>query len=112
MIALIVKWLVSAVALIITSKLVQGFEIKSFGKAMVAVAVIGLINAVLKPILIFLTLPVTILTLGLFAFVISVVLLKLSASLVDGFEIEGWGAAFAGGLVLAITNAVLMWIVF
>ena len=100
-----VHWAVSALALMLTAYLVRGFKIKSFGSALVAAAVIGLANIVIWPILIFLTLPINILTLGLFTFVVNGMVLKICAAMLPGFKIETWGAAIFGSIVLAIVGA-------
>lgn len=106
----IVSWLIATVALLITAKLIDGFHVNSFGNAFVAAAVIGLVNVFIKPVLVLLTLPITFLTLGLFVLVINAFLLKACAALVKGFDIEGWGPAFLGAIVLALVKVVLHWV--
>ncbi len=103
---LLLIWLVSAVALIVTARLVPGFEIRNFGTALLVALVVGLFNAVLWPVLMLLTLPVNLLTLGLFSFVISAALLKLSAAFVSDFRIDGWVPAIIGAVVLALLQAI------
>ena len=103
----LVHWVVSAAALLVTAKLIPGFRLKGFGSALWAAVVIGIANAVIWPILIFLTLPINILTLGLFTFVVNAMVLKLCAAFLDGFEIKSWTAAILGAVVLAITGTVL-----
>ena len=103
-------WLVSALGLFITSKLVSGFEVKSFGSAMIASVVVGLLNMILRPILFFLTLPINIITLGLFTFVVNAIILKAAAGILKGFNIRGWGAAIIGAFVLALVNVILFWL--
>ncbi|MDB5037463.1 MAG: hypothetical protein JWQ35_991 [Bacteriovoracaceae bacterium] len=107
MVHVIIHWLVSAVALIITAYLVRGFEVKNFFSAMMAAVVIGLANIFIWPVLIFLTLPLNILTLGLFTFVVNGIVLKICAALMPGFEIRSWGAAIFGALILAIVGTLL-----
>ena len=107
MLSLIVVWLLSAFALYLTASLVPGFTIKSFGSAMWAVVVIGFFNMILRPILAFLAFPITFITLGLFAFVINAVILKISAKLLKGFDIDGWLPAILGAVVLAIIQALI-----
>ena len=104
MISILLVWLLTAVALLITSYLVPGFKISGFGTAMVAAVVIGLLNAFLRPILFILTLPINLLTLGLFTFVVNAVVLKMAAALMSGFSINGWGSAIIGAVVLAIVH--------
>ncbi len=110
MISLLLVWILSAAALLVTSKVVKDFEVKSFGSAMATSVVVGLLNMTLRPILFLLTLPLNILTLGLFTFVINAVILKAAAGLLSGFNIKGWGPAIIGALVLAIVNMMIFWI--
>lgn len=107
MLHIILVWILSAIALLITSKLVKGFELKDFKAAMVAAVVIGLLNALLKPILFILTLPINILTLGLFTFVLNAVVLKAAAGLMKSFKIADWMTAIIAAVVLAIVQILL-----
>lgn len=104
---LLIIWLLSSLTLLITAKLVKGFHINGFKGAMIASVVIGLFNMVIRPILFLLTLPVTILTLGLFSFVVTAMILRLAASVLDDFEIEGWMPAIFGAVVMSIVNMIL-----
>lgn len=104
---LLIVWLLSAVALIITAYVVPGFHVRNFGTALVAALVVGLANAILWPILILLTLPINVLTLGLFTFVISAAMLKLAAAVVGDFDIDGWIPAILGAVVLVLVQALL-----
>jgi len=99
-------WLISAIFLLLTAKLVPGFKIKSFGSALLAALAVGLLNIFLRPLLIFLTLPINILTLGLFTFVVNAIIFKLAAKLLDGFQIDGWFAAVIGAIVLSLIQSV------
>lgn len=103
----ILVWIVSAVALLITSKIVSGFEIKDFKTSMWASAVVGLFNMLLRPILLFLTFPVNILTLGLFTFVVNAAILRMASSFFKDFKIAGWWPAIWGAVVLTIMNMIL-----
>jgi putative membrane protein len=103
----IIHWVVSAVALLITAFLVPGFKVKNFSSAMVAAAVIGLVNAVIGPILLFLTFPINLLTLGLFTFVVNGIVLKMCAWMLRDFEITSWGSAIFGAFILAIVRTLL-----
>lgn len=96
----VIHWMVSALALLITAYVVPGFKVKSFGVAMVACLVIGLV----RPILLFLTLPLNILTLGFFTFVVYAILLKICAALLKDFTVSGWIPALIGGAILAFVN--------
>ena len=101
---LLIAWVLNAVALMITAYVLPGFKVKGFGAAMFAAALIGLLNISVGVLLNVLALPITILTLGLFTFVISAIVLKIAAGLMDDFEIDGWGTAIVGAVVLAIVN--------
>ncbi len=97
----------SAIILLIISRIVTGFELDGFGPALIAALVIGIINAIVRPVLAFLTLPLTILTLGLFLFVLNGLMLKLASAIVPGFRIRGLLPAIWGALLLAIANLLL-----
>ncbi len=96
---LLAKWLLSAVALLCVAYLYSGVEVRSFGAALGAAFVLGLLNVVLRPVLVILTLPVTILTLGLFLFVINALLFWAASGLLSGFHVAGFGAALLGSLI-------------
>lgn len=108
---LIIRWLINTIALLIVATLVQSVEISSYYSALIAALFIGLVNAVLKPILIILTLPINILTLGLFTFVINGLLFWLVASFIKGFDIAGFWpafwAAFIYGIIAWITSGII-----
>jgi len=107
---LLAVWLLSAAAIHITATLTPGFKIRSFGAAMLASVVLGLLNMTIRPLLLFLTLPINILTLGLFTIVINAVVLRLTAGLLKGFDISGWLPAILGAIVLALVQAFLFWV--
>lgn len=96
---LILTWLLAACALLVVAYLYPGVQVQSFTSALIAAAVIGLFNAVLRPILVILTLPVTVITLGLFLFVINALLFWAAASVLDGFRVDGFIAALLGSLI-------------
>lgn len=100
----IITWLATAVALIVTAFIVPGFTIVSFSSALVGAAVLGLVNAVVKPILILFTLPLTILTLGLFLLVVNAIALGLVSYLTPGLTIAGFFPAVLGSIVLTIVS--------
>ncbi|NLY55048.1 MAG: phage holin family protein [Firmicutes bacterium] len=104
---LLLRWLVNAIALLLTTFLVDGVELSGFGSALFASAILGIVNAMIRPALLFLTLPFNILTLGLFTFVINALMLLLTASVVSGFNITGFWAAFVGAIVLSIVSAII-----
>lgn len=99
---LIVRWLINALALLALPYVMSGIEVKSFYIALIVAVVLGLINAVVRPILILLTLPVTVLTLGLFILVINALLFWFVASFVDGFQVSGFWAAFFGAILYSL----------
>ena len=104
---LLAKWLLSAVALLAVAHLYSGVVVQSFSAAMVAALVIGLFNAVLRPVLIVLTLPVTVLTLGLFLFIINALMFYWAAALLDGFQVQGFTAALIGSLIYTVLGMVI-----
>ena len=97
-----VRWLVSALALYLTSLVVRGIDIQGVGALLFAAATIGILNAVVRPVLFLLTLPINILTLGLFTLVINAGMLKLAADVVRGFEVHGFWSALGGWLLLSV----------
>lgn len=105
MLYLVLHWIVSAASVVATAYLIRGFEVKSFTTALFAAAIIGLANVVIWPVLMFLTLPLNLITLGLFTFVVNGVVLKICAALIPGFRIETWGAAIFGAIVLSLIGA-------
>ena len=107
MIALLVKWIISAILLLVVSQLVPGFEVHGLRSALIASLVIGLVNATLGFILKIVTFPLTILTFGLFLLVINALMIKLAASVVTGFQVQGFLPAFFGAIVLAILGMVI-----
>ena len=107
----IIHLLLNAIALLLVSRFVTGFNISSFVTAIIAAIVIGFINATLGMFLKFITLPLTILTLGIFWWVINALMLILASKIVPGFHIYGFGPAFIGAIVLALVNMVLRWII-
>ena len=112
MLHFIVSWLVSAFALWLVSRMIPGIEIRGFNAAVVAAAVIAIVNAIVGPVLRFISFPLTFLTLGLFLLVVNALLLKLAAALSPGFRIIGFLPALVGSLVLTILTSLLRYIVF
>lgn len=107
MLKLIAKWLLSATALLFVAYIYSGVEVRSFGSALLAAFVIGLLNTVLRPVLVVLTLPVTVITLGLFLFVINALMFWAAASVLDGFHVRGFGAALLGSLIYSAIGLVI-----
>jgi putative membrane protein len=104
---LIVRWLLLAAALLLVAHLYSGVQVTSFASAKVAALVLGLFNALLRPLLVMLTLPVTLITLGLFLFVINALLFWATASLMAGFNVTGFGAALIGSLLYSLCGMVI-----
>ena len=107
MITVLVNWLLSALSLMIVAHVVRGFDVTSFGTALIAAVVIGFVNATAGLLLKILTFPLTLVTLGVFWFVINALMLKLAAAFVPGFTIQGFLPAFFGAIVLSFVNIVL-----
>lgn len=109
MIGLIITWLVTAVSFLIISRLPIGVEIDNFRKALISAAVVGILNAVLLPILTFFTFPAIFFTLGIFFFVLNAIIFGLAAYLVPGFRLRyGFWSALLGSITLAIINSILL----
>jgi putative membrane protein len=104
MLRLLLHWIVNAVALLIVAHIVPGFHVATVGAALIAVIVIGLLNATLGLFLKVITFPLAILTLGIFFLVINAFVLKLASGLVPGFVVSTFGAAFIGAIVLALIH--------
>ncbi|MDT7513576.1 phage holin family protein [Rhodoferax mekongensis] len=104
---LLSKWLLSAMALLAVAHLYSGVEVQSFGSAMIAAVVIGLFNTLLRPVLVILTLPVTLITLGLFLFVINALMFWWAAGLLDGFQVRDFSAALIGSLLYTVAGMVI-----
>lgn len=108
---LLLNWVLSALAVWIVSQVVPGIYVHGPVAALIAALVIGFINATLGFLIKIVTFPLTLLTLGLFWFVINAAMLKLASVLVPGFEVHGFAAAFIGAIVLSLVNWVLHWLI-
>lgn len=106
---LLLRWVLNALALLLVTRIVPGVSVDGFYAALIVALVLGIVNALIRPILIFLTLPINMLTLGLFTLVLNALLFWFVSTLVKGFTVSGFAAAFWGALVLWtvswITNA-------
>ena len=107
MLKLILKWLLSAAALLGVAYIYGGVSVASFGTAMIAALVIGLLNMLVRPILVVLTIPVTLITLGLFLFVINALMFWAASGVLDGFQVRGFGAALLGSLMYSVLGLVI-----
>jgi len=106
MMKILAHWVVSAAALLLVAYLYPGVQVESFPAALIAALVLGLVNALLRPLLVILTLPVTILTLGLFLFVINALMFWLAAEVVHGFTVTGFGAALLGSILYSVITLI------
>ena len=104
---LIAKWLLSASALLAVAYLYSGVQVSGFGAALLAAFVIGLLNTIVRPVLVVLTLPVTLVTLGLFLFVINALMFWAAAGVLDGFHVNGFMAALLGSLIYSALGLVI-----
>ena len=107
MMKLLAKWLLSAAALLFVAYIYNGVQVTSFTAALIAAFVIGLLNTVVRPILVLLTFPVTIVTLGLFLFVINALMFWAASALLDGFQVSGFVAALIGSLIYSLAGMVI-----
>ena len=104
---LLIRWLILTVAIIIASYLLEGIHISSFFSAFLAAAILGILNALFRPVLLILTLPINILTLGLFTFIINALMLKMVSGVIPGFEVYGFWTAVFGSLIISIVSWLL-----
>lgn len=107
MVTLILVWILNAVALLAVAYLLPGITVASFGSALIAALVLGLVNMLVKPVLVLLTLPITIVTLGLFLIVINALLFWFVGSVLKGFQVNGFWWAVGGAILYSIISALL-----
>ena len=107
MISVLVNWVVSAMVIFSIAYILPGASVVDFTAALVVALVLGIINALLKPVLLILTLPINILTLGLFTFILNALLIILVSNIVPGFTVDGFIAALLFGIVLSVVNTVV-----
>lgn len=108
---LLFRWVVNAAALLLVAYLIPGFEVTGIGVALLAALVLGLVNALVRPLLVILTLPLTVVTLGLFLLVINALMLWLASSILPGFSIATFFAAVYGALILWVVGLLTNWII-
>ena len=104
---LIVRWLLLAAALLLVAHVYPGVTVASFSSAMIAALVLGLLNALVRPLLVLLTLPVTLITLGLFLFVINALMFWSASGLLSGFNVAGFSAALIGSVIYSLCGMVI-----
>ncbi len=102
--SILFAWIIITIAILLASYLIPGIKVDSLGAAIIGAALLGLLNALIKPILIILTFPITLLTLGLFIFVINALLFWLAGSMIRGFSVRSFGPALLGSLVVTIVT--------
>jgi putative membrane protein len=107
MVSLLLHWIISALSLMIVAYIFPGIQLQGMGAALIAPIVIGLINATIGLIVKIITLPLTILTLGIFWLIINALMLQLAAALVPGFYVDGFWSAFFGAIVLSLVSMIL-----
>jgi len=108
---LLLRWLLNALALIAVANIVPGIHVDTFYHALIAALILGLVNALVRPILILLTLPVTILTLGVFVLVINALMILLVSTIVQGFTVTSFSSAFLGAIVLWMISMLTNWFI-
>src|SRR5438874_801356 len=102
--SLLIRWLVTTLAILLVPYLVPGVQVDSFGSALAAAAILGVLNFLVRPVLIILTLPLTILSFGFFLLVINAILFDMMGSIVRGVHVAGFGSAFLAGLVVTVVT--------
>lgn len=107
----LIRLVLNAISLIVVANVVPGIAVRSFPIALLAAVVVGLVNALIRPLIELLSLPITILTFGLFSLIINALMFGLAAWLTPGFTVAGFGPAFWGGLIYAVLATVIGWIV-
>ena len=103
---LLLRWLLNTLALLVVVNVVPHFHVATFVSLAIAALVLGLLNAIVRPILVFITIPITIITLGLFLIVLNALMLELTAALVHGFAIDSFGWAVVGAIVLSLVSMI------
>lgn len=103
--------ILTAVALLVVAHFVSGVNVAGVGSALIAALILGLVNAFVRPVMVLLTFPLTLLTLGLFLFVVNALMLWLASVLVPGFDFASFGAAFLGSLLLTLLNVLIAWLI-
>lgn len=107
---IIIKILISAIAVFATAYILKGVTVKNFGSALLVAIVLGVANALIRPVLVVLTIPITVLTLGLFLLVINALLIMLVDAIVAGFKVKNFWWALLFSIILSIINSILTWI--
>jgi putative membrane protein len=109
--AILLRWIINAVALLAITQLLEGFTVSSFYIALIAALILGLINAIIRPVLLFFTLPINLMTLGLFTFVINAALLWFVSTFIQGFVITDFITALGAAIILWAVSIVSNWMI-
>jgi len=104
MFRLLINWLVTTMAILLAAYLVPGVRVQGVGAAVIAAAILGILNVLVRPVLVFLTFPITVVTLGLFLFVINALMFWLAGAIVPGFEVRSFWSALLGALTVSIVS--------
>ena len=104
---ILIRWIILTASIIIASYLLEGIHISGFFSAFFAAAALGILNALFRPILLILTLPINVLTLGLFTFIINALMLKMASGIIPGFEVYGFWTAVIGSLIISVISWLL-----
>lgn len=108
---LLLRWIINTLALLLVAQLVVGFEITGLYFAIIASLVLGLINAIIRPVILFFTLPINMLTLGLFTFVVNALLIWFASTFLEGFSVSGFVPAFSAAIILWAVSVVTNWMI-
>lgn len=101
---LFIRWLILTIAILITAYLLKGIQVSGFGSALLAAAILGILNAFFRPVLLLLTLPLNLLTFGLFTFVINAILLMMASGVITGFQVNGFWSAVFGSILIGLIS--------
>jgi putative membrane protein len=104
---ILIRWVILTASIIIASYLLEGIRVSGFFSAFFAAAALGILNALFRPILLILTLPINVLTLGLFTFIINALMLKMASGIIPGFEVHGFWTAVIGSLIISVISWLL-----
>jgi putative membrane protein len=104
---ILIRWLTATGAIILTAYLLSGIHVEGFLTALLAAATLGILNALFRPIALLITLPINVLTLGLFTFVINALMLKMASGVISGFDVHGFGSAIVGSLMISAISWLL-----
>lgn len=104
---ILLRWLIQTIAILVAAYLLKGIDVTGFVPALAAAAILGILNAFVRPLLLLLTLPLNILSLGLFTFAINAFLLKIASLVIEGFTVQGFWAALFGSLFISLVSALL-----